>query len=138
MSHGSPETRRPDQPPGEDELWEAVADRSRRKVLDLILAQGEATPTALAAQLPFTRQAVAKHLAILARAGLVDAHRQGREVRYTIRADRLDAAAQAMARAAQAMADAAARWDRRLHDIKRLAEAQASTAPAQIPPAPQQ
>jgi hypothetical protein len=58
----------------------------------------------------------------------------------TIRAERLDAATQAMARAAQAMADAAARWDRRLHDIKRLAEAQASTAPvtAQMPPAEQQ
>jgi len=138
MSHGSPETGRRDQPPGEDELWEAVTDRSRRKVLDLILAHGEATPTALAAQLPFTRQAVAKHLAVLARAGLVDAQRQGREVRFTIRAERLDAAAQAMARAAQAMADAAARWDRRLHDIKRLAEAQASTAPPQMPPAEQQ
>jgi ArsR family transcriptional regulator, cadmium/lead-responsive transcriptional repressor len=113
-------------------------NRSRRKVLDLILAHGEATPTALAAQLPFTRQAVAKHLAVLARAGLVDAHRQGREVRYTIRAERLDAAAQAMARAAQAIADAAARWDRRLYDIRRLAEAQASTAPPQMPPAEQQ
>jgi len=72
----------------------------------------------LAAQLPFTRQAVAKHLAILARVGLVEARRHGREVRYTIRAERLDAAA-------RAMADAASRWDKRLHAIKRLAEEQA-------------
>jgi ArsR family transcriptional regulator, cadmium/lead-responsive transcriptional repressor len=138
MSHGSPETGHRELPPGEDELWEAIADPSRRKVLDLILAHGQATPTALAAELPVTRQAVAKHLAVLARAGLVDAHRHGREVRYTIRAERLDAAAQVMARAAQAMADAATRWDRRLHAIKRLAEQQARTTPAQPPPAEQQ
>ena len=55
----------------DDALLEAVADSSRRRVLDLILAHGEATPTALAAVLPFTRQAVAKHLAVLDRAGLV-------------------------------------------------------------------
>jgi DNA-binding transcriptional ArsR family regulator len=106
----------------DEQLWEAVADPSRRKVLDLILAHGQATPTALAAELPFTRQAVAKHLTVLTRAGLVEAHRQGREVRYSVRLERLDAAA-------QAMAAAAAQWDRRLHAIKRLAETQASTAP---------
>jgi DNA-binding transcriptional ArsR family regulator len=118
MSPGSPEAGRRGGPAGEDELWEAVADPSRRKVLDLILAHGQATPTTLAAQLPFTRQAVAKHLAILARAGLVQASRHGREVRYTVRAEQLDTAA-------RALADAAARWDRRLHAIKRLAEEQA-------------
>ena len=118
MSPGSPEAGRRGGPAGEDELWEAVADPSRRKVLDLILARGQATPTALAAQLPFTRQAVAKHLAILARAGLVQASRHGREVRYTVRAERLDTAA-------RALADAAARWDQRLYAIKRLAEEQA-------------
>jgi len=123
MPPDSPEAARRDLPPGEDELWEAIADPSRRKVLDLILARGQATPTALAAELPFTRQAVAKHLAVLARAGLVEARRDGREVRYSVRAERLDEAAQAMARAARAMAEAATRWDRRLQAIKRLAEA---------------
>jgi len=137
MSQGSPEAGDRDLPPREDELWEAVADPSRRKVLDLILARGQATPTTLAAELPVTRQAVAKHLAVLARAGLVEARRDGREVRYTVRAERLDEAAQVMARAAQAMAEAAARWDRRLHAIKRLAEQQASTTPAQPPPGQQ-
>ena len=88
MSQASPEPQHRDQPPGEDELWEAVADPSRRKVLDLILAHGQATPTALAAELPFTRQAVAKHLAVLARAGLVEGRRHGREVHYTVRPDR--------------------------------------------------
>jgi DNA-binding transcriptional ArsR family regulator len=128
MSQASPDHGRRDERDelaGEDELWEAVADPSRRKVLDLILARGQATPTALAAELPFTRQAVAKHLAVLTRAGLVEAHRQGREVRYTARAERVDAAARALASAAAAMAAAAARWDQRLNAIKRLAEAQA-------------
>ena len=135
MPQGSPEAGDRDLPPGEDELWEAVADPSRRKVLDLILAHGQATPTTLAAELPFTRQAVAKHLAVLARAGLVEAHRHGREVRYTVRPERVGAAARAMAHAAQAMAAAAARWDRRLDTIKRLAEAQARPGPTEPPPA---
>src|SRR5437764_14580443 len=99
----------------EEALLEAVADRSRRRVLDLILAHGEVTPTALAAELPFTRQAVAKHLAVLDRAGLVESSRHGREVRYSVRPDYLD-------RAARAMAKVAARWDARLAAIKRLAE----------------
>ena len=133
MSHASPDPGRRDEPPGEDELWEAVADPSRRKVLDLILAHGQATPTTLAAELPFTRQAVAKHLAILTRAGLVEAHRHGREVRYTIRAERVDAAARALASAAEAMAAAAARWDQRLDAIKRLAEAQARSGQTEPP-----
>jgi ArsR family transcriptional regulator, cadmium/lead-responsive transcriptional repressor len=135
MSQASPEPQHRDQPPGEEELWEAVADPSRRKVLDLILAHGQATPTALAAELPFTRQAVAKHLAVLARAGLVEGRRQGREVYYSIRPEQLDAAARAMAHAAQAMAAAAARWDSRLDAIKRLAEASAATSPPGSSPA---
>lgn len=131
MSPAGPEAGRVESPRSEDEqLWEAVGDPSRRRVLDLILARGEATPTMLAAELPVTRQAVSKHLAILARAGLVEAHRQGRETRYTVRPDRLG-------EAAQAMAEAAAQWDRRLHTIKYLAEARARSAAAEPPPAQQ-
>ena len=99
----------------EERLLEAVSDVSRRKVLDLLLAHGEVTPTALATELPFTRQAVAKHLAVLDRAGLVEASRSGREVRYSVRPEHLDIAVRAMARVA-------ARWDARLDAIKRLAE----------------
>jgi DNA-binding transcriptional ArsR family regulator len=106
--------------PVDDELWAAVADPSRRRLLDVLLAHGEATPTALAAELPFTRQAVTKHLAVLDRAGLVHSHRQGREVRYAVRAERLDDAA-------DAMAAVAARWDRRLRVIKELAEREAGS-----------
>ena len=50
-----------------DELWAAVADPTRRRLLDVLLAQGEATATTLAAELPVTRQAVAKHLGVLDR-----------------------------------------------------------------------
>jgi len=52
----------------DDELWAAVADPSRRRVLDLIVGHGEVTPTALASELPFTRQAVGEALG-RARAG---------------------------------------------------------------------
>jgi DNA-binding transcriptional ArsR family regulator len=99
----------------DDALWAAVADPTRRRVLDALLERGEATTTALALGLPVTRQAVAKHLAVLNRVGLVAGRRRGREVRYTVRPERLDHAAEAMARVA-------AQWDRRLARIKHLAE----------------
>ena len=102
----------------DEALLEAVADTSRRRVLDLILAHGEVTPTALAAELPFSRQAVAKHLTVLDRAGLVESSRHGREVRYSVRPEHLD-------RAARAMAKVAARWDARLAAIQRMAESSA-------------
>jgi DNA-binding transcriptional ArsR family regulator len=135
MSPGSPDLERREQVPGgaDEELWEAVAEPSRRRVLDLLLAHGEATPTMLAAGLPFTRQAVAKHLAVLTRAGLVEGHRHGREVRYSARPEQVSAAARAMAEAAAQMARAAAQWDRRLEAIKRLAEAQHRARPADPP-----
>ncbi len=66
--------------------------------------------------MPFSRQAVAKHLAVLEDARLVSRRKQGREVLYQVQAGRLD-------QAARAMADLAAQWDQRLGAIKRLAEA---------------
>jgi ArsR family transcriptional regulator, cadmium/lead-responsive transcriptional repressor len=98
-----------------DEVWAAVADPTRRRLLDVLLAHGEATATTLAGELPVTRQAVAKHLAVLDRAGLVEGRRQGREVRFAVRPERLDAAT-------RSMAQVAAEWDDRLATIKRLAE----------------
>jgi DNA-binding transcriptional ArsR family regulator len=103
----------------EEVLLEAVADTSRRRVLDLLLAHGAVTPTALAAELPFSRQAVTKHLTVLDRAGLVASTRQGREVRYSVRPEHLDIAVRAMAKVA-------ARWDARLEAIKRVAESSAA------------
>jgi DNA-binding transcriptional ArsR family regulator len=107
----------------EDALWAAVADPTRRRVLDALLERGEASTTMLAEDLPVTRQAVAKHLVVLNRVGLVEGRRRGREVRYAVHPERLDAASEAMARVA-------AQWDRRLARIKRLAESiQAETQP---------
>ena len=102
----------------DEQLLETVADTSRRRVLELILAHTEATATELAAELPFTRQAVAKHLAVLDRAGLVKGRRHGREVRYSVRPEQIDVASRAMAKLA-------ARWDARLEAIKKMAEAAA-------------
>ena len=100
-----------------DQQWAAVADPTRRRLLDVILARGEATATTLADELPVTRQAVAKQLAVLDRAGLVEATRRGREVRYAVRPEQLDAATRSMARVA-------AQWEKRLAAIKRLAESE--------------
>ena len=98
-----------------EEVLAALADPTRRRVLDVIAAHGEATATAVAAELPVSRQAVAKHLAVLDRAGLVTGHRDGREVRYAVRAAPL-------AETAAWIADLAAEWDVRLARIKRIAE----------------
>jgi DNA-binding transcriptional ArsR family regulator len=78
-------------------VFSALADPNRRQVIGYLADQGTATATELTGELPMTRQAVAKHLAALAGAGLVESERQGRETRYRLtRAgeewdDRLDA-----------------------------------------------
>ena len=100
----------------DDELWSAIADPSRRRVLDLLVNNGAVSASWLAGHVPFSRQAVAKHLAVLEQAGLVSRRKQGREVLYRVEAGRLD-------QATRAMADLAAQWNRRLATIKRLAEA---------------
>jgi DNA-binding transcriptional ArsR family regulator len=98
-----------------DEILSAVADPTRRQLLGELAARGTATATGLARQLPITRQAVVKHLAVLSRAGLVSSHRDGREVRYAPRPEGLAATA-------QWLTALAAEWDVRLHEIKRIAE----------------
>jgi DNA-binding transcriptional ArsR family regulator len=99
-----------------DELWSAIADPSRRRVLDLLVRSGEATASSLALKVPFTRQAVAKHLAILESTGLVTRRKDGREVLFRVDPNRLDDATRAMTQVAND-------WDQRLQAIKRLAEA---------------
>ena len=95
-----------------DAVFSALGDPTRRQVLDEIGRRGGATATELAADLPITRQAVAKHLAALQRAGLVEPRREGRETRYTLTpAPLVDAMGW--------MADVGASWDQRL---ARLAE----------------
>lgn len=100
----------------DDELWSAIGDPTRRRMLDLLLAEGVGTATGLSEHLPVTRQAVAKHLAVLDRVGLVSATTSGREKQY-----RVDDAQ--FARAVAQLSAVGATWDARLQRIKRIAEA---------------
>ncbi|MGV9316300.1 ArsR/SmtB family transcription factor [Streptomyces sp. NPDC003691] len=106
------------------EVLSALADPTRRRILDALAARGSATATVLAAELPVSRQAIVKHLGVLDRAGLVSARRTGRETRFTVLPGRLTTAAHWMTRVA-------ADWDTRLTSIKRLAE---SPTPRNPPP----
>ena len=99
----------------DDELWSALGDPTRRRMLDVLLSDGDGTATSLSAQLPVTRQAVAKHLDVLDRVGLVHATTAGRERRY-----RVDQAQ--LARAVAQLNQVGATWDSRLQRIKRIAE----------------
>lgn len=113
-----------------DELFAALAEPNRRLLLERLGTHGVATATALAAELPVTRQAVAQHLAVLESVELVTSARAGRERRYTVRVEPLTAAA-------GWMNQVAALWDARLAAIKDLAEAGTdrpdTSTPARVP-----
>ena len=94
------------------EVFSALADPTRRFVVETLATRGDATATELAAELPVTRQAVTKHLAALGEAGLVDAQRSGRETRY-----RLTPAP--LGEAANWLEEISGRWDERLAALKR-------------------
>lgn len=100
----------------DDELWSAIGDPTRRRMLDLLLSSGARTATSLSEQLPVTRQAVAKHLGVLDRVGLVEATAAGREKHY-----RVDEAQ--LARAVAQLNAVGHSWDARLRRIKQIAEA---------------
>ncbi|KAA8889186.1 winged helix-turn-helix transcriptional regulator [Nocardia colli] len=100
----------------DDDLWSAIGDPTRRRMLDLLLADGEGTATSLSEQLPVTRQAVARHLGVLDRVGLVHGSPEGRERRY-----RVDDAQ--LARAVAQLNAVGTTWDARLQRIRRIAEA---------------
>ncbi|WP_052666807.1 helix-turn-helix domain-containing protein [Nitriliruptor alkaliphilus] len=99
----------------DDDLWAAIGDPTRRRLLDLLLTAPTATATTLSGQLPVTRQAVAKHLSVLDRVGLVEATTAGREKRY-----RVDEAQ--LARAVAQLNAVGDTWDARLRRIKAIAE----------------
>ncbi|MCZ4507912.1 metalloregulator ArsR/SmtB family transcription factor [Streptomyces sp. ActVer] len=99
----------------DDELWSAVGDPVRRRMLDLLLAGG-GTATTLSEHLPVTRQAVAKHLGVLGRVGLVHVTPSGRERLYEVDEAQL-------ARAVAQLSSVGATWDARLRRIKQIAEA---------------
>jgi predicted transcriptional regulator len=100
----------------DDDLWSAIGDSTRRRLLDLLLMTGAGTATSLSEQLPVTRQAVAKHLGVLDRVGLVHAATAGREKRYHVDEAQL-------ARAVAQLNAVGSTWDSRLRRIKQIAEA---------------
>lgn len=95
-------------------MFSALADETRWSILTA-LGEGDASASALAGRLPVSRQAIAKHLAVLQEVGLVEPVPVGREVRYRVIGTELTATA--------ARLDAIGReWDRRLAVIKEIAE----------------
>jgi DNA-binding transcriptional ArsR family regulator len=98
------------------QVFAALSDPTRRQMLGTLLEEGSTSVPALTAQLPITRQAIAKHLAMLGEAGLVErAPSAGREVRYRPRP-------QALRPAAAWLAEADAAWERRLTRLKQTIE----------------
>lgn len=91
-----------------------LADETRWRILTE-LGRSDQSASALAGRLPVSRQAIAKHISVLADAGLVESIRAGRELRYRAVGSQLTALA-------DALDDIGKRWDRRLDAIKRIAE----------------
>lgn len=98
-----------------EKVLAALADDTRRHLLNVLAALGQSTATILATHATISRQAVVKHLTVLERAGLVSSDRVGREKRYTVRTQRLESTA-------QWMSNLAADWEKKLESIKHKAE----------------
>lgn len=94
-----------------DELFAVLSDPTRRAVLERLVHDGPQTATALVEHFPTTRQAIVKHLRVLADAGLVTPEREGREVRYVATTARL-------ADAVTWLLDTSQAWDRRLGRLR--------------------
>lgn len=93
----------------------ALADPTRQQILELLSEHGPQSASALAARLPITRQAIAKHVRVLADAGLVRGGRDGREVVFDIVAD-------GASEAASWLAATADRWQQRIDRLHRLVD----------------
>jgi DNA-binding transcriptional ArsR family regulator len=93
-------------------VFTALADPSRRFMIERLAVHGRATPTELAGELPVTRQAVTKHLTALLDAGLVERARSGRETVYTLTPEPLESATTWLERVG-------AEWDDRLAALAR-------------------
>jgi DNA-binding transcriptional ArsR family regulator len=81
-----------------EQVFVALADPTRRSILAALASDGPATATDLATRLPITRQAIAKHLALLTEAGLVTAEPgERRRVRYRLHSAPMQVAQQFLA-----------------------------------------
>ena len=95
-----------------DLIFGALADPNRRQIVELIAGRGPATPTELSADLAISRQGASKHLNSLVEAGILDAERSGREVRYGMVEGGLEPGSDWLNRVD-------GEWDRRLAALKR-------------------
>ena len=103
---------RPDTEAIAEQVFIALADPTRRSILAALASNGPATATDLADRLPITRQAIAKHLALLAEVGLVTAESgERRRVRYRLRSAPVQVAQQFLAALARD-------WDGRLDALR--------------------
>ena len=115
---------RPDIEAVAEEVFTALADPSRRGILAALAASGPATATDLATRLPIPRQAIAKHLALLAEAGLVAAEPgERRRVRYRLRSAPMQVAQQFLAALARD-------WGRQLDALQEHLNAVVAVRPA--------
>ena len=96
-----------------DHVFGALADPTRRHLIELLAAEPGATATGLAATLPISRQAVAKHLKLLHEAGLVSSRRRGREALFELEPEPLG-------EAVAWIGSVGAEWDRRLDGLRQL------------------
>jgi DNA-binding transcriptional ArsR family regulator len=97
------------------QVFAALADPTRRTLLDLVGRRPDSSATELAAELPVSRQAVVQHLAVLEAAGLLTSRRAGRAVLFSVRPGELTAAA-------AWLTDRAGAWQTSLRALKRAAE----------------
>ena len=107
---------RPDPEAVAEAVFAALAEPTRRNILSALAARGPMTATDLASQLPITRQAITRHLELLAAADLVLAEPgERRRIRY-----RVNAAPMAMAQSY--LAALARDWDGQLSRLQRVLE----------------
>ena len=95
--------------------FQAVADPTRRAILERLRTDGALSLSAIAARLPMTRQAVTKHLDALEESGLVRITRSGRERLHELDADPLKVVQ-------EWLTPYAAEWDRRLERLQHYLE----------------
>lgn len=93
-------------------LFAALGDPTRRAIFERLNSDGPASASRLAAELPVTRQAIAKHLDTLGEAGLVRRARVGREVRYS-------AEPAALSDVTSWLETVGGKWDARLERLRR-------------------
>jgi DNA-binding transcriptional ArsR family regulator len=98
-----------------DRVFTALADPTRRQILQLLAEGRPLSASALASGLPVTRQAVVQHLAVLQQSDLVSSRRSGREVLFSVEPAALTLTASWMTRLAET-------WSERLALLKRVAE----------------